>query len=166
MSVAENNSTMQQEQEPEKMKKSLGVRFKEYSLKVKDLMVDPNESDFTKSISISVGVFISIIPAWGLQTLIAVGAAFLFRLNKPLVIAASYLSVPPILGPILVLSMGLGAFFVDKAVHITLATANYDLVMAALHQYIIGSVVLALIAAPVFGLLTFGMLRIFVRKRA
>lgn len=164
MRIAENDSDELQNQESEKERKSLRIKLKEYTLKVKNLMVDPNESDLTKSISISVGVFISIVPLWGLQTLIAVGAAFLFRLNKPLVIAASYLSVPPILGVILFFSMGLGAFFVDKSVHITLATANVDLVMAALHQYLIGSIMLAIIAAPLFGVLTFGVLKLFVRK--
>ncbi len=146
-------------------KKTMMVKLREYMLKLRNLMIDPNESDMTKSLSISVGVFISIVPLWGFQTLTAIGAAFLFRLNKPLVVAASYLSVPPVLGPILVMSMGLGAFFVDKAVDISLANANVGLVMAALHQYILGSIVLALIAAPIFGLLTFGFLKIFARKR-
>lgn len=144
------------------LKEKLGI----YIVKLRHMMVDPNESDLTKSISISVGVFISIVPLWGLQTLTAIGAAFLFRLNKPLVIAASYLSVPPILGLILVMSMGLGTFFVDKAVHITLANANMDLVTAALHQYIIGSLALALIAAPLFGLLTYGFLKVVVRRKS
>lgn len=53
------------------------------------LIVDPNESDLTKSVSVAVGIFISIVPLWGFQTIVAVAAAFVLRLNKPLVIAAS-----------------------------------------------------------------------------
>jgi 2-polyprenyl-6-hydroxyphenyl methylase/3-demethylubiquinone-9 3-methyltransferase len=54
------------------------------------------------------GVFIGIVPIYGFQSLAAVGAAVLFRLNKPLTLAATFIN-NPLLQPLLVAtSIGLG----------------------------------------------------------
>lgn len=164
MKLEQNMGSQSQESPAAVEKKTARVRLAQFWAKMKDLIVDPNESDFTKSLSVAVGVFISIIPLWGLQTLTAIGVAFLFRLNKPLVIASSYLSVPPILGPILFLSMGIGGLFVANPVTISFTNITPDLVAATLWQYGIGSLVLALIAAPIFGIMTYGALKLLVKR--
>src|ERR1035441_926820 len=54
------------------------------------------------------GVFIGIVPIYGFQSLAAVGVAVLFRLNKPLTLAATFIN-NPLLQPFLVAtSIGLG----------------------------------------------------------
>jgi uncharacterized protein (DUF2062 family) len=40
------------------------------------------------------GVLIGVVPIWGLQTLTALGLAMLLRLNKPLILAASFINNP------------------------------------------------------------------------
>jgi len=56
------------------------------------------------------GVFIGIVPIYGLQTLAAIGVAFLFGLNKPLTLASTFIN-NPLLQPFLVIgSLGLGGF--------------------------------------------------------
>ena len=40
------------------------------------------------------GVFIGVVPIWGFQTLAALGMAVLLRLNKPLIVAASFINNP------------------------------------------------------------------------
>lgn len=52
------------------------------------------------SLGLSVGLFIGISPFWGLHTLLAFAAAFVFRLNKATTITGSLL-VHPIFIPVL-----------------------------------------------------------------
>ncbi len=40
------------------------------------------------------GVLIGVVPIWGLQTLTALGLAYLLRLNKPLILAATFINNP------------------------------------------------------------------------
>jgi len=40
------------------------------------------------------GVLIGVVPIWGFQTLAALGIAILFRLNKPLILAATLINNP------------------------------------------------------------------------
>jgi len=56
----------------------------------------------------AVGVFISFTPFFGLHTLIAVIAAFVFRLNKLTCITGSWVNTPLTVAPVLVLSYKLG----------------------------------------------------------
>ena len=57
------------------------------------------------------GIFIGIVPIYGLQTLVALGIAFLFRLNKPLVLACTFVN-NPLLQPFLVIaSLEIGLYF-------------------------------------------------------
>jgi uncharacterized protein (DUF2062 family) len=56
------------------------------------------------------GVFIGIVPIYGLQTLAALGVAILLRLNKPLILASTFIN-NPLLQPLLVISsVELGGF--------------------------------------------------------
>jgi uncharacterized protein (DUF2062 family) len=49
------------------------------------------------------GIFIGIVPIYGLQTLAAVGVALLFKLNKPLTVAGTFIC-NPVLQPLIVFS--------------------------------------------------------------
>jgi uncharacterized protein (DUF2062 family)/SAM-dependent methyltransferase len=60
--------------------------------------------------AVFLGIFIGIVPIYGFQTLAAVGVALLFRLNKPLTVAATFINNPLLLPPTLVGSVELGYF--------------------------------------------------------
>jgi uncharacterized protein (DUF2062 family)/SAM-dependent methyltransferase len=53
--------------------------------------------------AVFLGLFIGIAPIYGFQTLAAVGVALLFRLNKPLTVAATFIN-NPLLQPFIVFS--------------------------------------------------------------
>lgn len=53
--------------------------------------------------AVFLGIFIGITPLYGLHAIAALGAAFLFRLNKPLTVAGTFIS-NPILQPFIVFS--------------------------------------------------------------
>ena len=44
--------------------------------------------------AVFLGIFIGIVPIYGLQTLAAIGVALLFKLNKPLTVAATFINNP------------------------------------------------------------------------
>ena len=54
------------------------------------------------------GIFIGIVPIYGFQTLVAVAIALLFRLNKPLTVACTFISNPLFLPFIIFSSVELG----------------------------------------------------------
>ena len=56
------------------------------------------------------GIFIGIVPIYGFQTLAAVGVALLFRLNKPLTVAGTFINNPLLQPLIVVASVDLGCF--------------------------------------------------------
>lgn len=58
--------------------------------------------------AVFVGIFIGIVPIYGFQTLVAVAIALLFRLNKPLTVACTFISNPLFLPFIIFSSVELG----------------------------------------------------------
>ena len=141
---------------PKKMKKVLDEH-----------LFNPHHSPQLKAMSVGFGIFMGIIPIWGFQLAIAIFLAILFKLNKPLVIIAANISIPPMIPVIIFLSYKMGAIWMganamqinfDSAV--TLSSIKHNLV-----QYIYGSITLALVAAVISGLLTFIFLKLFGKKQ-
>lgn len=58
--------------------------------------------------AVFLGIFIGIVPIYGLQTLAAIGVAVVFRLNKPLTVAATFINNPLLLPLIIFSSVELG----------------------------------------------------------
>ena len=49
---------------------------------------NPNQSDELKAFSAAFGIFVGIIPVWGLQTIIPIFFAVLLKLNKSVLIVS------------------------------------------------------------------------------
>jgi glycosyltransferase involved in cell wall biosynthesis len=130
---------------------------------LKERLFHPAESDFVKALSVGVGVFMGIIPIWGFQLIAAIGLAFALRLNKPLVIIAANISIPPMIPIILFLSYLSGALWMgNRAKLISFHDPiTLDLVGNNSLQYVLGAVTLALIAGIVFGTVTYLGLKLF-----
>jgi uncharacterized protein (DUF2062 family) len=113
-------------------------------------------------------MFMGIVPLWGFQLLIGITLAFLFRLNKVLVIIAANISIPPMIPLILFLSHLTGSVWMgDEAQRISFSR---DITLAMVHtsfiQYILGAVTLAVVAGVTSGLITYVMLKIFKRSNS
>lgn len=122
----------------------------------------PGETDEIKALSIAFGVFMGIVPIWGFQLAVAIFLAILFKLNKPLVIIAANISIPPMIPFIIFGSIKTGALWMGKnAIEISF-TKNISLltIQQSLHQYIIGSIILAVVAGVFFGMLSYALLKI------
>lgn len=104
------------------------------------------------------GIFIGIVPIYGFQSLAAVGVALLFKLNKPLTVAGTFIS-NPLLQPLIVFSsvelgclLRTGSF--QPLTLSSLAAARSHINKEELFIWLIGSVALGILAGGIGGLIT------------
>lgn len=130
-------------------------------------LFNPHHSPQLKAMSVAFGVFMGIVPIWGFQLAVAIFLAILFRLNKPIVIIAANISIPPMIPLIIFLSYKMGAIWMgNHAIQINFSnTITLESIKHNLLQYIYGSITLAIVAATIFGLLTFIFLKWFGKKQ-
>jgi glycosyltransferase involved in cell wall biosynthesis len=131
-----------------------------------DHVFNPHHSEELKAISIAFGIFMGIIPIWGFQLATAIFLSFILRLNKGLVIVAANISIPPMIPVIIYLSYKTGAYWMGSEASTITFHRNITLqsMYNNLQQYIYGSITLAFIAAVVFGLVSYLLLKIFKRN--
>jgi uncharacterized protein (DUF2062 family) len=129
-----------------------GIFSKKTLRKIADEFVSSNQSDGLKAFSAGFGIFMGIIPAWGLQTLAAVFIAVVFRLNKTIVIICSQISFPPFLPLILFFSYRIGGLWMGG-----IGGSNIN---RELHQYFYGGITLAVLAGVTVGFLTYITLKL------
>lgn len=130
---------------------------------IQDYIINSSDSNLKISISVAVGVFTGIIPVWGFQMLVAFSVAFLLKLNRFVAVAASNISIPPMLPFILYLSYISGGLIVGYDKHVIHYSSGITLewLKNNLVQYLVGSVVFGILAAVVLGAITWVILRIF-----
>ena len=98
-----------------------------------------------------------ILPIWGFQLAAAIAGAYALRLNKPLVILFANVSIPPNIPLILFLSYECGTLWTGKKLGtMTFSRAiSLEAVRQDAFQYLSGSITLAVLAAVIFGSLTY-----------
>jgi uncharacterized protein (DUF2062 family) len=104
------------------------------------------------------GIFIGIVPIYGLQTLAAVGVALLFRLNKPLTVAGTLISNPVLLPVIIFSSVELGCFLRSGSFQrlnlSTLVAARPHINKEQFFIWVVGSVALGILLGGVGAAIT------------
>jgi uncharacterized protein (DUF2062 family)/SAM-dependent methyltransferase len=85
-------------------------RFRTRARQFAALLLKENLDPGHAAAAVFLGIFIGIVPIYGFQTLAAVGVAFLFRLNKPLTVAGTFINNPLLQPLIVVASVDLGCF--------------------------------------------------------
>jgi uncharacterized protein (DUF2062 family) len=83
-------------------------RFEARALKFVTPLLKEGLDPSRAAAAVFLGIFIGILPIYGLQTLTAVGVALLFRLNKPLTVAGTLINNPVLLPLIIFSSVELG----------------------------------------------------------
>lgn len=128
-------------------------------------ILESNDSNFIKSASIALGVFIGISPFWGFQTVLLFTFAALFRLNKVIAYLASNVSFPPFIPLVIYGSLKMGSFFVagDDALVLDSSVTFNDIQKNAT-QYIVGSLILASVSALITGSISYLLLSTFSSK--
>lgn len=143
-------------------------KIKKKSLKkaIKENILQSNDSNARISVAIAFGVFMGIIPIWGWQLITAIALAYVFKLNKPIVIIAANISIPPMIPFILFGSFYTGAIVLDNDldfVHLN-SFIDFEIIKKNILQYITGACVFASITGIFFGILSFFILNFFRKK--
>ena len=126
-----------------------------------DQLNDPGQSDGLKAFSAAIGIFVGIIPIWGLQTVIAIFLAVVFKLNKVLVVLFSQISLPPLLPLFIFLSYRVGTIWTGALPEVeSKAKSSFHNLNAHLAQYLSGSITLALVLAILIGVGTYAALKL------
>jgi len=128
-----------------------------------DHVLNKEESNFRKAISIGFGVFMGIVPIWGFQMVTAMALAVLFRLNKALVFMSCHVSLPPMVPFVIFASFATGRIWVKDGSLLLPFSTNLSLGMIKenLFQYLTGACTLAVAAGILVTLIVYVLLAIF-----
>jgi len=130
-------------------------------------VLQTGESVEKLTLSVMFGIFMGIVPIWGYQLITAIALAYVFRLNKLIVIVAANISIPPMIPFILYLSYITGGIILSTDNHLAFTPEiSFAWVKDNFYQYIIGAVSFAVIAALIIGLFTFIFLKVLRKKPA
>ena len=135
---------------------------------VSKYLLQTNQPDHIKAISVGFGMFMGIVPIWGFQLIVAISLAILFRLNKAFVILAAHISFAPLIPFIIYLSYKAGAYWMgENAVHVKYSwRITLSVIKRNAEQYILGSFTLAIVAGIIGGMLTLLLLKLIKRKES
>jgi glycosyltransferase involved in cell wall biosynthesis len=133
---------------------------------IQKYLLEINQPDHIKAISVGFGLFMGIVPIWGFQLIVAISLSILFKLNKALVILAAHISFAPLIPFIIFASYKTGVLWMGKRAmeihfdwHISLDTIKKNL-----EQYLAGSIILAISVGIIGGLLTLLLLKLLKTK--
>lgn len=139
-------------------------------------IIGANDSNFKIASAIGFGIFMGIFPVWGFQMIIAGFIAHFVRLNKVIVLLASNISIPPFIPVILYLSFKVGELILPGDSQNVSVLTNELIVLfdngfhwsdffrilgESLKLYLIGAIVLSIIAALFTWVIALVSLRIF-----
>ena len=143
-------------------KKLKKKNIKEY---LNENLLKSKDSNIKLAVSVGFGIFMGIVPIWGWQLVTAIALAFVFRLNKIIVVLAANISIPPMIPLILYLSYVTGGLVLGQSINIEFSSdINFDIIKKDLIQYIVGSFVFGIISSVCFGFITFVFLKLFREK--
>jgi len=144
-----------------------GLKKKSVKGFIREYILDSSDSNTKVTFSVMLGLFIGVLPIWGWQMMIAFGLAHYFRLNKFVTVAASNISIPPILPLILYLSYKAGGLIIGMnpgASHLSPAF-NFQWIKANFVQYLVGSVIFGIVLSLVLSSITYALLQIFRKSK-
>lgn len=129
--------------------------------KIKKEVFNPDESSFTKAISIGFGSFMAFTPIWGFQMLASIPVILFFRLNKILVLIFVNVSIAPLLPLIIFCSFKVGDVFITSNQIDLLNWQAYTIETIQLNvvQYTLGSLILASSIRAVAFFISFAILK-------
>lgn len=123
---------------------------------IKRLFLDANETPLNKAFAIFIGVFIGVLPIWGVQVLSAIVSAQYFKVNKPLAIAGTHINFTPLFPVLIYFSLKIGALILGN-IDVIPALDEISLVSAKTYfwLYALGCIPVAFITAFIFGTITY-----------
>jgi glycosyltransferase involved in cell wall biosynthesis len=147
------------------------MSWKNFKAFMQKHFLDSNESVMRKSLGVSFGVFMGIIPIWGYQFVSALILAHFMKLNKAIVGLAAQISVPPMIPFLIYGSLKTGQLVLGKDINesifnsdINTVTEIWESMKLHLVEYLVGSMVFAVFMAIVLGVMTYIILKMSGKK--
>lgn len=128
-------------------------------------IANATDSNMKITWAVMLGVFMGIVPVWGYQMIIAAALAHMLKLNKVITLVASNISIPPMIPFILYGSYYAGCRILGRPVTLHLGDISLENTVKVLEQYVLGSIVLAIVCALAAGLVSIVLLSIFRRRK-
>jgi uncharacterized protein (DUF2062 family) len=117
--------------------------------------------------SVALGLFIGLLPLYGLHLLIIGALALPLRLDFFVAYIAANISIPPMIPLILFAQVQNGAWLVDGAfLPLAMDSLSSDNAMSLGVDLAVGALVVSSVAALVGGMLAWGITRAFQRARS
>ena len=140
-----------------------GLKKKSVKGFIKEYIADSSDSNSKVTLSVMLGLFIGVLPVWGWQMMLAFGLAHFFKLNKFVTVAASNISIPPILPLILYLSYKAGGWVLGTKASTAVYSSGFDFqwIKANFVQYLVGSIIFGIILSLALSSITYLLLQIF-----
>lgn len=140
-------------------------KFKIAARKFVALLLTEGRDPRRAAAAVFFGLFIGIVPIYGFQTLAAIGVALLFRLNKPLTVAATFINNPLLLPPTIFSSVELGCLLRTGSFQplslSELAATRGHINKEQLVTWVIGSIALASLVGAVGAAITAIVVRLY-----
>lgn len=133
---------------------------------LRENLTHSGESNSRVAAAIGLGVFWGIAPVWGWQMVLAGVTAHLLRLNKIIAVASSNISIPPMIPLILFGSFATGGLFLGRPINFLIGEVTFESIAESLLQYLVGSVVLAVVAGVTMWLVSYVVLKILRKEPA
>lgn len=143
-------------------------RFKNGDAKniFREQILGTNESNLKLALAIGFGIFMSIFPIWGFQTIVALFLAAFFKLNKPIVIVATSVSIPPIIPLYLYASFFAGGLVTGHSTNINFSNHfSFENIQKDLFQYYIGAVVFSILMGILLTTISYIVLSLFRKEQ-
>lgn len=142
------------------------LKKKSFKSFIKEDILQTQDSNKVKALSLAMGVFIGIIPAWGFQSFLSIFLASIFRLNKAISFVGSNVSIPPMIPFIVLGSLEIGGFFIpnEHPISLDFDDITFESIQVHLVQYLIGSFILATFTALILGFICYLVLNFYTRK--
>lgn len=128
---------------------------------IEDHITCSGESNVRISLAVTLGVFMGIVPIWGYQMIVAIFLAHILGLNKVITVVASNISLPPMIPFILFGSYALGGLLLDQPVLLSMKEVSFEILADSFVQYLVGSMVFAVICGILAGLICLTLLSFF-----
>ena len=119
------------------------------------------ESNLRISMAVAFGIFMGIIPLWGYQMITAAILAHFLRLNKVITVVASNISIPPMIPFLLFGSYATGGWLLHRPITLSFHDISFETISQSLVQYLVGSVLFAIICGLTGGCICYVLLHCF-----
>lgn len=132
---------------------------------IRENITHSQESNLQISLAVMFGIFMGIVPLWGYQMIAAAILAHFLGLNKVIAVVASNISIPPMIPFLLFGSYATGGWILNRPIALSFHDISFETIGQSLSQYLIGSIIFAVLCGITGGLICYTLLACFRKSK-